>query len=65
MGAQGGRDWASSGRLVRPLLLTEWGAWEGEGKRATQPGSWAFQTGRGGRVWGQGLLAPPGFVLMA
>ena len=49
MGAQGGRDWASSGRLVRPLPLTEWGAWEGEGNRATQPGSWAFQTGRGGR----------------
>lgn len=54
-----------SGRLVRPLLLTEWGAWGGEGKRATQPGSWAFQTGRGGRGWGQGLLAPPGFVLTA
>ena len=63
MGAQGGRHWASS--LVGiPASLTEWGAWGGEGMRVPQPGS-GLPSRTGSRGWGQGLLAPPGFVLTA
>ena len=54
MGAQGGRDWASSGRLVRPLLLTEWGAWKGRGKGPPSlgagPSNLDGEAGAGGRA---------------
>ena len=64
VGAQGGRHWASS--LVGiPASLTEWGGMGRGGEEGPPAWERGLPSRMGSRGWGQGLLAPPGFVLTA